>query len=116
MTRPTANLPGLNRPGRNGPAGHLLRDAAAPLLLLAALATGGLATLDVWCAAGLATGTWPPLSPALVVALLRDGPAVVLPPGSPVGGFTVLLAALAGTEAACRRGRRRGGDPGWAGR
>ena len=74
------------RPGPNRPAGHLLRDAAAPLLLLAALAAGGLATLDVWCAAGLATGTWPALSPALVVALLRDGPAAVLPPGSPSAG------------------------------
>ena len=47
---------GMTRPAPNRRAGHLLREAAAPLLLLAALGAGGLATLDVWAAAGLATG------------------------------------------------------------
>jgi hypothetical protein len=95
----------MTRPATAGPTaagqpGQLLRDAAAPLLLIGALTTGALVTLDVWCAAGLATGVWPDLSPALVVTLLRDGATAVLPSGAPTGGFTTVLAALVGVQAA----------------
>lgn len=78
----------------------LLRDAAAPLLLISTLAAGAVATLDVWGAAGMSTGHWPDLSPALVVDLLRGGPAAVLPPGSSGGTFLVVLGLLVGTEVA----------------
>ena len=67
MTQPTSSLAGL------------ARDAAAPLLLLAALATALLATSAVWVAAGIATllgtGSWttPAWSLALLPRLLTNG-------------------------------------------
>lgn len=98
------------------PSGHLLRDAAAPLLLLGALAAGGLAIVDVRAAVGVGTGHWPDLSPVLVVALLRGGPAAVLPPPAATGSFVVVLGVLVGVElvaaAVVALLATRGGRPG----
>src|SRR5690242_639076 len=96
---------------------HLLRDAAPPLLLLGALAAAGLTTVDVWVAVGIATGHWPDLSPVLVVALLRGGPADILPPHIGAGPFLVQLGVLVGVElvaavaVALLATRGRAGDP-----
>ena len=87
-----------------GPSAPLLREAAAPLLLCGGLATAGLATLDVWIAAGLATGHWPDLSPALLVALLRGGPAAVLDPHTPATAFAVVLGLLVVLQVAAGAG------------
>ena len=104
----------------------VVHDALAPLLLLAAVGVGVLATVDVWVAAGTAaflhTGHWtaPPWHTDLLVTVLRDGPPGVLPRGVPTTAFLLVAAALAVPEAAvlvaagvllARRGRlaTRGG-------
>ena len=71
----------------------VVHDALAPLLLLAAVGVGVLATVDVWVAAGTAaflhTGHWtaPPWDTDLLVRVLRDGPPGVLPRGVPTMTF-----------------------------
>jgi hypothetical protein len=94
------------------------RDAAAPLLLLAAIAAAALASADVCVAAGLTTGHWPALALDLPVRLLRDGPAIVLPAGHAGRAFAVVLGVLVGVELIAAAavvvlvGRRgRPGDP-----
>jgi type IV secretory pathway TraG/TraD family ATPase VirD4 len=83
--------------------GSLVRDAAAPLLLLGTLGILSVASVDVWTAAGLATlfseGTWqpPPFNLGLSVSLALDGiPALVLPRAS--GWFTVALCLIVALE------------------
>ncbi|GAA3238110.1 hypothetical protein GCM10017691_37870 [Pseudonocardia petroleophila] len=77
----------------------LLRDAAAPLLLLSAIGSAALLCVDVWLAAGAAslssTGTWVANGPdpLTVSTLLRDGPVAVLSPGA----STTVFAAVLGT-------------------
>jgi hypothetical protein len=63
-----------------------LGEAAAPLLLIAAIAAVGVLALDVWIAAGVATcagtGHWttPPLDLSLAVTLVVHGPAPLYGP------------------------------------
>jgi TraM recognition site of TraD and TraG/Type IV secretory system Conjugative DNA transfer len=89
MTQPPSSIAGL------------ARDAAAPLLLLAALATALLATSAVWVAAGIATllstGTWttPTWSLALLPRLLTDGVAALVGPGASTVAFVAVLGVLA---------------------
>ena len=99
MTQPT-------QPITSGGAAGLARDAAAPLLLLAALAAVVLATSVVWVAAGIATllgtGSWtaPAWTLALLPRLFTDGvSALVGPTASTIGFFAAL--------ATCRRRRVR---------
>jgi type IV secretory pathway TraG/TraD family ATPase VirD4 len=93
MTKPT-------QPSAGGLAG-LARDAAAPLLLLAALAAALLATSAVWVAAGVATllgsGSWttPAWSLALLPRLLTDGVSALIGPAASTVGFIAALATLA---------------------
>jgi type IV secretion system protein VirD4 len=83
----------------------LLRDAAAPLLLLGGLATVAVLTADVWLAAGTAaiigTGVWavPPLHPRLLGELAAVGPTAVLAVESSMPAFLVVLIALVLLEA-----------------
>ena len=76
-----------------------LREAAAPLLMIGAIALGALLIGDVWLAAGAAalagTGRWtaPSGGPALLTDLLRDGAAGVLADGARTEVFVVVLAA-----------------------
>ncbi|MCX6462694.1 MAG: TraM recognition domain-containing protein [Pseudonocardiales bacterium] len=90
-----------------------LRGAAAPLLLLGAMAAAAALVADVWLAAGLAatvgTGHWTParstapgggLDPGSVVVLLRDGPGAVLAPGASEPVFHLVLAATVVVEIA----------------
>ena len=87
----------MTRPCRRRPAPAA--EAAAPLLLLAAIGVGGW-HLDVWVAAGARrrrTGrTCPPR--ARSVRLLRGGPAAVLGPGAPTRRSPRVLTALAAAE------------------
>ncbi|WP_218031457.1 type IV secretory system conjugative DNA transfer family protein, partial [Pseudonocardia saturnea] len=75
----------------------LLREAAAPLVLLGAIAGAAVLVGDVWVAAGVAalagTGSWdaPPPDLALLIDLLRRGPAAVLPPGASTPIFLAVL-------------------------
>jgi type IV secretion system protein VirD4 len=90
LTQPTSSITGF------------ARDAAAPLLLLAALATAVLATSAVWVAAGIATllgtGTWttPAWSLGLLPRLLTDGVAALVGPTASPVGFVAVLVALVG--------------------
>ncbi len=83
-----------------------LREAAAPLLLIGTLAAAALMVGDIWLAAGFAaaagTGQWPSTDadPALLVALLADGPAAVLADGAHEPVFLVVLVVLVGIELA----------------
>lgn len=83
--------------------GALVRDAAAPLLLLGALSVLGLVSLDVWAAAGLATlvvaGRWqpPPFEFGLSLRLVLDGFPALVPSESTVW-FTVLLGVILALE------------------
>ena len=102
MTHPTTSSAGL------------ARDAAAPLLLLAALAAAVLATSAVWVAAGIATllgtGSWtaPAWSLGLLPRLFTDGvPALVGPTASTVGFFVTLATFVAAAVAAITLGWRR---------
>lgn len=87
---------------------HALREAAAPLLLLAGIAVTGLIAVDVWFAAGVAavlrTGTWdaPPVSFTSVARLLGNGPGAILVDGAePIVFLAVLvLAATVGAVGA----------------
>ena len=103
----------MTHPTTSGTAG-LARDAAAPLLLLAALAAAVLATSAVWVAAGIATllgtGSWtaPAWSLALLPRLLTDGvPALVGPTASTVGFFAALATLVAAAVGAATLGWRR---------
>jgi type IV secretion system protein VirD4 len=86
----------------------LLREAAAPLLLLTTIAAVALLSVDVWLAAGSAaligTGSWPDTAPDLVtlVTLVRDGAPAVLAPGSSGAAFVgvLIVAVLAQITAA----------------
>jgi hypothetical protein len=75
----------------------LLREAAAPLLLLGAIATAAVLVGDVWVGAGVAalagTGSWgaPPPDLALLIDLLHGGPAAVLLPGASTPIFLAVL-------------------------
>jgi hypothetical protein len=102
----------------------VLREALAPLLLIGGLAAAALLIGDVWLAAGAAalagTTQWvaPDAGPELVIALLRDGPDVVLVDGASRAVFFVVLAvAVAGelgaalTVAVLIERRRDPGDP-----
>ena len=102
MTPPTSSTAGL------------ARDAAAPLLLLAAIAAAVLATSAVWVAAGFAallgTGTWtaPAWSLALLPRLLTGGvPALVGPTASTVGFCAALATLVAAAIGAATLGWRR---------
>ncbi|MHA6779872.1 type IV secretory system conjugative DNA transfer family protein [Pseudonocardia saturnea] len=79
----------------------LLREAAAPLLLLGAIAATAVLAADVSVAAGAAalagTGHWtaPPVSPATLLALLSGAPHEVLTAGySAPAFFTVLITTV----------------------
>ena len=93
MTKPT-------QPSAGGLAG-LARDAAAPLLLLAALAAALLATSAVWVAAGVAallgSGSWttPAWSLALLPRLLTDGVSALIGPAASTVGFVAALVMFA---------------------
>jgi type IV secretion system protein VirD4 len=82
-----------------------LREAAAPLLLIGGLGAAALLVGDVWFAIGIAAvvggGRWTssPAEPALLVRLLLDGPAGVLPPGSSMPAFLVALITSIAIEA-----------------
>ena len=82
----------------------LLREAAGPLLLIGAIASGALLVGDVWLAAGAAglvgTGRWaaPPLEPDLVGDLVRDGAAGVLVDGASTTTFVAVLGATVAVE------------------
>ncbi|MDN5750699.1 MAG: TraM recognition domain-containing protein [Pseudonocardia sp.] len=82
----------------------LLREAAAPLLLLGAIAGAAVLVGDVWVAAGAAalagTDSWdaPPPDPALLIDLLRGGPAAVLLPGASTPIFLAVLSAVVVAE------------------
>ncbi|GAA2536857.1 type IV secretory system conjugative DNA transfer family protein [Pseudonocardia hydrocarbonoxydans] len=102
----------------------MLREATAPLLLIGVIGAGAVLAGDVWLAVGAAaaagTGRWtsPPAGPALVVRLLLDGPAAVLPAGSSMTTFVVALAVIILLETAAVVGlwivverRPRSGDP-----
>ncbi|MGD9990127.1 type IV secretory system conjugative DNA transfer family protein [Pseudonocardia sp.] len=84
----------------------LLREAAAPLLLLSAIATAALLAADVSVAAGTAalagTGRWtaPPAGPALMLRLLRDGPDGILTDGASTPVFVTVLVSTVAVEAA----------------
>ena len=88
-------------PPTTGSTAGLGRDAAAPLLLLAALATAVLATSAVWVAAGVAsflgTGSWttPTWSLALLPRLLTHDVAALVGPGASTVGFVAVLVVLA---------------------
>jgi type IV secretion system protein VirD4 len=85
----------------SNPSSSLLRDAAAPLLLLAATAAAGLAAVDVWVAAMLAgPAPVPALSLDLPLRLARDGVEVVLTPAASPTAFVATLAGLVGAELA----------------
>ncbi|MBW0113826.1 type IV secretory system conjugative DNA transfer family protein [Pseudonocardia abyssalis] len=83
----------------------LLRDAAAPLLLLSAIGAAALLCVDVWLAAGLAslsgTGTWVAdgPDPLTVSTLLRDGPAAILSPDASTTVFATVLSTAILLEA-----------------
>ena len=93
MTKPA-------QPSAGGLAG-LARDAAAPLLLLGAVAAAVLATSAVWVAAGVATllgtGSWttPAWSLALLPRLLIDGVSALIGPDASTVGFVAALATFA---------------------
>ena len=102
-----------------------LREAAAPLLMIGAIALGALLIADVWLAAGAAalagTGRWtaPSGGPALLTDLLRDGAGGVLADGASTEVFVVVLVAALVLELtvvagiALLAGRlARPGDPG----
>ncbi|MHA6783159.1 type IV secretory system conjugative DNA transfer family protein [Pseudonocardia saturnea] len=102
----------------------LLREAAAPLLLLGAIAGAAVLVGDVWVAASVAAlagnGSWdvPPPDLALLIDLLRGGPSAVLLPGASTPIFLAVLFAtvIAETIAAVAvgmvvAGRRRPDDP-----
>ena len=79
----------------------LLRDAAAPLTLLAVMALIAVMVVDIWAAVGtsafLSNGVWtaPHADLALLVALARNGPAGVLAPDTSPGVFVVILSVEA---------------------
>lgn len=79
---------------------RLLREAAAPLLLI------GDIHLAAGAAAYTATGTWaaPAAGPALLADLLRGGPAAVLGVRSNVAVFIGVLAAAVVAEPRQRSG------------
>lgn len=89
MTQPTSSLAGL------------ARDAAAPLLLLAVLATAVLATSAVWVATGIATllgsGSWttPAWNLALLPRLFTEGVSALIGPHASTVGFVAALATFA---------------------
>jgi hypothetical protein len=102
MTQPTSSIAGL------------ARDAAAPLLLLAALAAALLATGAVWVAAGIATllgtGNWttPTWGVDLLPRLLTDGASALIgPAASTVGFVAVLIVFAAGAIGAAALGWQR---------
>jgi type IV secretion system protein VirD4 len=84
----------------------LLREAAAPLLLLAAIAAVALFAVDVSVAAGAAalvgTGHWtaPPVGPATLLALLSGGPGDLLADGAGTAVFVTVLVAILVLEVA----------------
>jgi type IV secretion system protein VirD4 len=83
------------------PARAVARDAAAPLLLLAVLGAVGLASVNIWVAAGAAalssTGNWatPPLGLQLPFSLASGA----LPPTATGPVFWTVLATAFGVEA-----------------
>jgi type IV secretory pathway TraG/TraD family ATPase VirD4 len=85
------------------PSPPLLRDAAAPLSLLAAMAVVAVLLLDAWLASGITAvvtaGTWTahPATLATLFRLIGGGPAAVS--ASPVV-FSVLAAVLVGGQIA----------------
>lgn len=83
------------------PSSSILRDAAAPLLLLAAIAAAGVAAMYIWVAAMLADpGPVPALSLDLPLRLARDGVADVVSPAASTTAFVTTLAVLVGVELA----------------
>ncbi|MBW0117189.1 type IV secretory system conjugative DNA transfer family protein [Pseudonocardia abyssalis] len=90
----------------SNPISSILRDAAAPLLLLGAIATAGIAAVDVWVAAVVAAGPGPvpALSFDLPLRVARDGIDVVLSPAASTTAFVTALAALVGVELAAVAG------------
>ena len=68
----------------SNPSSSIMRDAAAPLLLLGAIATAGIAALDVWVAAAVSAGPGPvpALSFDLPLRVARDGIDVALSPAA----------------------------------
>lgn len=83
----------------------MLREAAAPLLLIGVIAAAALLIGDIQFAAGaaryVAAGEWttPPAGPALLIDLLRGGPAAVLGPHGDVAVFIGVIAATITAEA-----------------
>lgn len=80
------------------PPSGLLRDAAAPLILLGVIATSIVVSSTVWAAAAVASlaghARPPAWSLALLLRLLSDGPSAVLPDDAPVALFWIATAAM----------------------
>ncbi|MHA6783955.1 type IV secretory system conjugative DNA transfer family protein [Pseudonocardia saturnea] len=84
----------------------LVREAAAPLLLLGAIAATVLLAADVSVAAGAAalagTGHWtaPPVGPTTLIAWLRGGPNEVLPESASALVFVTVMVTTVTLEVA----------------